>query len=176
MSIAMIKRSNTSRPWLAGVFTQHAVPDCLPELGHHMAGDQDCGRNGPAADRGRPAFLIAFPLFLSFRPAAPGTAVVPEAKPLVFRVRHAVVFQLAVLPAPIRRTACLVWANSAGCSAACRCSSCCSRRSSCGKKSTLSQMLGIAIGFGSLFMIIRSQGLHLDHAELLGVLAILCAR
>ena len=38
-----------------------------------------------------------------------------------------------------------------------------------------SQMLGIAIGFGSLFMIIRSQGLHLDQAEWLGVLAILCA-
>jgi drug/metabolite transporter (DMT)-like permease len=38
-----------------------------------------------------------------------------------------------------------------------------------------SQVLGIAIGFGSLFMIIRSQGLHLDHAELFGVLAILCA-
>lgn len=38
-----------------------------------------------------------------------------------------------------------------------------------------SQLLGIAIGFGALFMIIRSQGLHLDHAELFGVLAILCA-
>jgi len=38
-----------------------------------------------------------------------------------------------------------------------------------------SQVLGIAIGFGSLFMIIRSQGLHLDHAESFGVLAILCA-
>jgi drug/metabolite transporter (DMT)-like permease len=38
-----------------------------------------------------------------------------------------------------------------------------------------SQMLGIAIGFGSLLMIIRSQGLHLDQAEWLGVLAILCA-
>ena len=38
-----------------------------------------------------------------------------------------------------------------------------------------SQVLGIAIGFGSLFMIIRGQGLHLDHAELLGVLAILGA-
>jgi drug/metabolite transporter (DMT)-like permease len=37
------------------------------------------------------------------------------------------------------------------------------------------QMLGIAIGFASLFMIIRSQGLHLDQAEWLGVLAILCA-
>jgi len=39
----------------------------------------------------------------------------------------------------------------------------------------LSQILGIAIGFGSLFMIIRSQGLHLDYTELLGVLAILLA-
>ncbi|WP_429515858.1 DMT family transporter [Pseudomonas frederiksbergensis] len=38
-----------------------------------------------------------------------------------------------------------------------------------------SQVVGIAIGFGSLFMIIRSQGLHLDHAEFFGVLAILAA-
>jgi len=38
-----------------------------------------------------------------------------------------------------------------------------------------SQVVGIAIGFASLFMIIRSQGLHLDHAELFGVLAILTA-
>jgi putative membrane protein PagO len=38
-----------------------------------------------------------------------------------------------------------------------------------------SQVLGIAIGFASLFMIIRGQGLHLDHAELFGVLAILGA-
>lgn len=38
-----------------------------------------------------------------------------------------------------------------------------------------SQVMGIAIGFASLFMIIRSQGLHLDHAELFGVLAILTA-
>ncbi|WP_177332749.1 DMT family transporter [Pseudomonas nunensis] len=38
-----------------------------------------------------------------------------------------------------------------------------------------SQVIGIAIGFGSLFMIIRSQGLHLDHAEFFGVLAILAA-
>lgn len=39
----------------------------------------------------------------------------------------------------------------------------------------LSQALGIAIGFGSLLMIIRSQGLHLDYSEILGVIAILVA-
>ncbi len=43
------------------------------------------------------------------------------------------------------------------------------------EKIYFSQVLGIAIGFGSLFMIIRSQGLHLDHSELFGVLAILAA-
>ena len=37
------------------------------------------------------------------------------------------------------------------------------------------QMLGIAVGFASRFMIIRSQGLHLDSASGLGVLAILAA-
>ena len=43
------------------------------------------------------------------------------------------------------------------------------------EKIYVSQVLGIAIGFGSLFLIIRSQGLHLDYAELFGVLAILAA-
>ncbi|KTC44093.1 multidrug transporter [Pseudomonas sp. ABAC61] len=38
-----------------------------------------------------------------------------------------------------------------------------------------SHLIGIGIGFASLYMIIRSQGLHMDHAELLGVAAILCA-
>ncbi|SDT44041.1 putative membrane protein PagO [Pseudomonas asplenii] len=36
-----------------------------------------------------------------------------------------------------------------------------------------SQVFGIVMGFASLFMILRSQGLRLDHAELFGVLAIL---
>lgn len=39
----------------------------------------------------------------------------------------------------------------------------------------LSQIIGIAIGFGSLFMIIKSQGLHLDYSERLGVIAIFAA-
>lgn len=38
-----------------------------------------------------------------------------------------------------------------------------------------SQVAGIVIGFASLFMIIKSQGLHLQSTELLGVLAILAA-
>jgi putative membrane protein PagO len=38
-----------------------------------------------------------------------------------------------------------------------------------------SQVVGIGIGFASLYMIIKSQGLHLDHTELFGVLAILTA-
>lgn len=43
------------------------------------------------------------------------------------------------------------------------------------EKIYFSQVIGIAIGFGSLYMILRSQGLRLDHAETLGVAAILCA-
>ena len=39
----------------------------------------------------------------------------------------------------------------------------------------LSQVAGIAIGFASLFMILRSQGLSLEHDEFAGVLAILAA-
>lgn len=39
----------------------------------------------------------------------------------------------------------------------------------------ISQFLGIFIGFGSLFMIIRSQGLQLNYSELSGVFAILLA-
>lgn len=43
------------------------------------------------------------------------------------------------------------------------------------EKIYFSQVVGIAIGFGSLYMILRSQGLRLDYAETLGVAAILCA-
>jgi putative membrane protein PagO len=43
------------------------------------------------------------------------------------------------------------------------------------EKIYFSQMVGIAVGFGSLYMILRSQGLQLDHAEVLGVAAILSA-
>jgi putative membrane protein PagO len=43
------------------------------------------------------------------------------------------------------------------------------------EKIYFSQVVGIAIGFGSLYMILRSQGLRLDHVETLGVAAILCA-
>ncbi|MBV7582441.1 EamA family transporter [Pseudomonas sp. PDM33] len=39
----------------------------------------------------------------------------------------------------------------------------------------VSQILGIAIGFGSLFMILHVQGISIDHAEFKGVLAILGA-
>lgn len=39
----------------------------------------------------------------------------------------------------------------------------------------LSQVVGIAIGFGSLFMILCGQGLSLEHSEAVGVLAILAA-
>nr|WP_098421709.1 MULTISPECIES: EamA family transporter [unclassified Marinobacter] len=38
-----------------------------------------------------------------------------------------------------------------------------------------SQIVGIGIGFGALFMIIRSQGLYLDHADFVGIVAILAA-
>jgi len=39
----------------------------------------------------------------------------------------------------------------------------------------LSQIIGIAVGFGSLYMILRVQGVRVDHAEFLGVVAILAA-
>ncbi|WP_240975806.1 DMT family transporter [Paraburkholderia aromaticivorans] len=44
-----------------------------------------------------------------------------------------------------------------------------------GEKIYLSQCIGIAVGFGSLYMIVKTQGMHMDRAELLGVLAILAA-
>lgn len=38
-----------------------------------------------------------------------------------------------------------------------------------------SQVAGIAIGFWSLFMIIRNQGLHLDYSKLFGIVAVVVA-
>lgn len=43
------------------------------------------------------------------------------------------------------------------------------------EKIYFSQVLGISIGFASLFMIIKTQGLHIDKAEFFGVVAILLA-
>lgn len=43
------------------------------------------------------------------------------------------------------------------------------------EKIYLSQVIGIAVGFWSLYMILRSRGLRIDHAEVLGVVAILSA-
>lgn len=44
-----------------------------------------------------------------------------------------------------------------------------------GERIRLSQLVGIAIGFGSLLMILRGQGLGFDHQGFSGVLAILAA-
>ncbi|NBF10032.1 DMT family transporter [Pseudomonas sp. Fl4BN1] len=43
------------------------------------------------------------------------------------------------------------------------------------EKIHFTQMLGIAIGFASLYQIIRGQGLHLEHSGLSGILAIFAA-
>ncbi len=43
------------------------------------------------------------------------------------------------------------------------------------EKIWLSQLVGILIGFASLFMIIKAEGLTIEHSGLLGVFAILCA-
>lgn len=39
----------------------------------------------------------------------------------------------------------------------------------------ISQVFGIAVGFGSLYMILRAQGMNMEHSEFLGVVAILAA-
>ena len=43
------------------------------------------------------------------------------------------------------------------------------------EKIYLSQVVGIGVGFASLYMVLKTQGLQLDHAEVVGVLAILTA-
>ncbi|MCU1774115.1 DMT family transporter [Pseudomonas sp. 13B_3.2_Bac1] len=174
MSTAISAPLNISKPWLAGLLTSTLFLIVCLSWGTTWLGIKIAVESVPPLTAAGLRFLIAFPLFLSF--------AVLRREPLLFprQSRWFFVFvTLAYFSLPYYLLNYGEMHVSSGLTAL---------LFSCmpvfilifsalflREKILPTQMLGIAIGFASLFMIIRSQGLHLDQAEWLGVLAILCA-
>jgi putative membrane protein PagO len=174
MSTAVSTPMNLSKPWLAALITSTLFLIVCLSWGTTWLGIKIAVESVPPLTAAGLRFLIAFPLFLSFS--------LLRKEPLLFprQSRWFFVFvTLSYFSLPYYLLNYGEMHVSSGLTAL---------LFSCmpvfillfsalflREKIYPSQMLGIAIGFGSLFMIIRSQGLHLDQAEWLGVLAILCA-
>ena len=174
MSTAISAPLSTSKPWLAGLLTCTLFLIVCLSWGTTWLGIKIAVESVPPLTAAGLRFLIAFPLFLSF-------AVLRKA-PLLFPRQSRWFFVFVTLSYFSLPYYLLNYGElhvSSGLTAL---------LFSCmpvfilifsalflREKILPTQLLGIAMGFASLFMIIRSQGLHLDQAEWLGVLAILCA-
>lgn len=174
MSTAVSTPMNISKPWLAGLITSALFLIVCLSWGTTWLGIKIAVESVPPLTAAGLRFLIAFPLFLSF--------ALLRKEPLLFPRQSRGFFVFVTLSYFSLPYYLLNYGEvhvSSGLTAL---------LFSCmpvfillfcalflREKIYPSQILGIAIGFGSLFMIIRSQGLHLDQAEWLGVLAILCA-
>ncbi|WP_433589679.1 DMT family transporter [Pseudomonas koreensis] len=174
MSTAISAPLSASKPWLAGLLTCTLFLIVCLSWGTTWLGIKIAVESVPPLTAAGLRFLIAFPLFLSF-------AVLRKA-PLLFPRQSRWFFVFVTLSYFSLPYYLLNYGElhvSSGLTALLF--SCMpvfilifSALFLC-EKILPTQLLGIAIGFASLFMIIRSQGLHLDQAEWLGVLAILCA-
>jgi drug/metabolite transporter (DMT)-like permease len=174
MSTAVSTPMTIRKPWLAGLLTSSLFLIVCLSWGTTWLGIKIAVESVPPLTAAGLRFLIAFPLFLSF--------ALLRREPLLFprQSRWFFVFvTLSYFSLPYYLLNYGEMHVSSGLTAL---------LFSCmpvfilifsalflREKIYPSQMLGIAIGFASLFMIIRSQGLHLDQAEWLGVLAILSA-
>ncbi|PTS94391.1 DMT family transporter [Pseudomonas sp. HMWF006] len=174
MSTVISTPLNASKPWLAGLFTCTLFLIVCLSWGTTWLGIKIAVESVPPLTAAGLRFLIAFPLFLSF--------AVLRKEPLLFPRQSRWFFLFVTLSYFSLPYYLLNYGElhvSSGLTAL---------LFSCmpvfilvfsslflREKILPTQMLGIAIGFASLYMIIRSQGLHLDQAEWLGVLAILCA-
>ncbi|MGF6109537.1 putative membrane protein PagO [Pseudomonas frederiksbergensis] len=174
MSIALSASSTIRKPWLAALVTSVLFLIVCLSWGTTWLGIKIAVESVPPLTAAGLRFLIAFPLFLSF--------ALLRREPLLFprQSRWFFVFvTLSYFSLPYYLLNYGEMHVSSGLTAL---------LFSCmpvfilifsavflREKIYPSQVVGISIGFGSLFMIIRSQGLHLDHAEFFGVLAILAA-
>ena len=174
MSTAISAPLNISKPWLAGLLTSTLFLIVCLSWGTTWLGIKIAVESVPPLTAAGLRFLIAFPLFLSFAALRREPLLFPRQSRWYF-----VFVTLSYFSLPYYLLNYGEMHVSSGLTAL---------LFSCmpvfilifsalflREKILPTQMLGIAIGFASLFMIIRSQGLHLDQAEWLGVLAILCA-
>lgn len=174
MSTAVSTPINISKPWLAGIITSALFLIVCLSWGTTWLGIKIAVESVPPLTAAGLRFLIAFPLFLSFALLRKEPLLFPRPSRWFFVFVTLSYFSLPYyllnygeMHVSSGLTAllfsCMPVFILLFCALFLR------------EKIYPSQILGIAIGFGSLFMIIRSQGLHLDQAEWLGVLAILCA-
>jgi drug/metabolite transporter (DMT)-like permease len=174
MSTAISAPLNISNPWLAGLLTSTLFLIVCLSWGTTWLAIRIAVESVPPLTAAGLRFLIAFPLFLSFAALRREPLLFPRQSRWFF-----VFVTLSYFSLPYYLLNYGEMHVSSGLTAL---------LFSCmpvfilmfsalflREKILPTQMLGIAIGFASLFMIIRSQGLHLDQAEWLGVLAILCA-
>ncbi|UZT94738.1 DMT family transporter [Pseudomonas koreensis] len=174
MSTAISAPLNASKPWLAGLLTSTLFLIVCLSWGTTWLGIRIAVESVPPLTAAGLRFVIAFPLFLSFAALRREPLLFPRQSRWFF-----VFVTLSYFSLPYYLLNYGEMHVSSGLTAL---------LFSCmpvfilifsalflREKILPTQMLGIAIGFASLFMIIRSQGLHLDQAEWLGVLAILCA-
>jgi len=174
MSTAISAPLSASKPWLAGLLTSTLFLIVCLSWGTTWLGIKIAVESVPPLTAAGLRFLIAFPLFLSFAALRMEPLLFPRQSRWFF-----VFVTLSYFSLPYYLLNYGEMHVSSGLTAL---------LFSCmpvfilmfsalflREKILPTQMLGIAIGFASLFMIIRSQGLHLDQAEWLGVLAILCA-
>lgn len=174
MSTAISAPLNISKPWLAGLLTSTLFLIVCLSWGTTWLGIKIAVESVPPLTAAGLRFLIAFPLFLSFAALRREPLLFPRQSRWFF-----VFVTLSYFSLPYYLLNYGEMHVSSGLTAL---------LFSCmpvfilmfsalflREKILPTQMLGIAIGFASLFMIIRSQGLHLNQAEWLGVLAILCA-
>ena len=174
MSTVISTPLNASKPWLAGLFTCTLFLIVCLSWGTTWLGIKIAVESVPPLTAAGLRFLIAFPLFLGFAAWRREPLMFPKGSRWFF-----LFVTLAYFSLPYYLLNYGEMHVSSGLTAL---------LFSCmpvfiliftalflRERIYASQVLGIAIGFASLFMIIRSQGLHLDHAELFGVLAILTA-
>lgn len=174
MSMALSAAPPIRKPWLAGLITSVLFLIVCVSWGTTWLGIKIAVESVPPLTAAGLRFLIAFPLFLSFARLRREPLLFPQQSRWFF-----VFVTLSYFSLPYYLLNYGELHVSSGLTAL---------LFSCmpvfilifsalflREKIYPSQVLGIAIGFASLFMIIRSQGLHLDHAELFGVVAILAA-
>jgi len=176
VTTSTVIRSNTSasKPWLAGLITSVLFLIVCLSWGTTWLGIKIAVESVPPLTAAGLRFLIAFPLFLGFALVRREPILFPRSKRWFF-----VFVTLCYFSLPYYLLNYGEMHVSSGLTAL---------LFSCmpvfilifsaiflREKIYTSQVVGIAIGFASLYMIIRSQGLHLDHAELFGAVAILAA-
>lgn len=173
-STVLVSSAAAHKPWLAGFITSLLFLIVCLSWGTTWLGIKIAVESVPPLTAAGLRFLIAFPLFLGFAALRREPIAFPRG-----RIGFGVFVTLAYFSLPYYLLNYGEMHVSSGLTALLFSSmpvfilifSAALLR----ERIHLAQVVGILIGFASLFMIITGQGLHVERAELFGVLAILAA-